>query len=115
MCDSDDGPLFGLGAAQLTIENGRDYFRVLGGDTDVRTINVFIPSVEDLKLSDLALGRPFQHAHELPGLEGTWISNCSSSLYTYALSKHHMFAPGWSLQPKLQWPAFHYENDRGFH
>lgn len=30
-------------AAELTLQNGRDYFRVLGGDADVRTINVFIP------------------------------------------------------------------------
>ena len=30
-------------AAELTVPNGRDYFRVLGGDADVRTINVLIP------------------------------------------------------------------------
>ncbi len=30
-------------AAELTVQNGRGYFRVLGGDADVRTINVFIP------------------------------------------------------------------------
>jgi hypothetical protein len=30
-------------AAELTVQKGRDYFRVLGGDVDVRTINVFIP------------------------------------------------------------------------
>jgi hypothetical protein len=29
-------------AAELTLQNGRDYFRVLGGDADVRTINVFV-------------------------------------------------------------------------
>jgi hypothetical protein len=30
-------------AAELTVQNGREYFRVLGADTDVKTINVFIP------------------------------------------------------------------------
>jgi hypothetical protein len=30
-------------AAELTVQNGRNYFRVLGGDADVRTINVLIP------------------------------------------------------------------------
>jgi hypothetical protein len=30
-------------AAELTVQSGRDYFRILGGDTDIRTINVFIP------------------------------------------------------------------------
>ena len=30
-------------AAELTVQNGRDYFRVLGADTDVKTINVFVP------------------------------------------------------------------------
>jgi hypothetical protein len=30
-------------AAELTVQNGRDYFRVLGGDADVRTINALIP------------------------------------------------------------------------
>ena len=30
-------------AAEITVQNGRDYFRVLGGDADVRTINVLIP------------------------------------------------------------------------
>jgi hypothetical protein len=30
-------------AAELTVQNGREYFRVLGGDADVRTINVLIP------------------------------------------------------------------------
>jgi hypothetical protein len=30
-------------AAELTIQQGRNYFRVLGGDTDVKTTNVFVP------------------------------------------------------------------------
>jgi hypothetical protein len=30
-------------AAELTVQSGRDYFRVLSADTDVNTINVFIP------------------------------------------------------------------------
>jgi hypothetical protein len=30
-------------AAEITVQNGRDYFRILGGNTDIRTINVFIP------------------------------------------------------------------------
>src|SRR5258705_9494890 len=30
-------------ATELTVQNGRAYFRVIGGDADVRTIDVFIP------------------------------------------------------------------------
>src|SRR5262245_16039243 len=30
-------------AAELTVQQGRNYFRVLGGDTDIKTTNVFIP------------------------------------------------------------------------
>jgi hypothetical protein len=30
-------------AAELTVQQGRNYFRILGADTDVKTTNVFIP------------------------------------------------------------------------
>ena len=51
-------------AAELTVQNGRDYFRVLEADTDVRTINVLIPG-QTFATSN-TYGTSYAHANAYP-------------------------------------------------
>jgi hypothetical protein len=51
-------------AAEITVQNGRDYFRVLGADTDVKTINVLIPG--QTFASSNTYGTAYGHATAYP-------------------------------------------------
>jgi hypothetical protein len=51
-------------AAELTVQNGRDYFRVLSADTDVKTINVHIPG--QTFASSNTYGTAYGHATAYP-------------------------------------------------
>jgi hypothetical protein len=51
-------------AAELTVQQGRNYFRILGADTDVKTTNVFIPG--QTFVTSNTYGTGYRHATAYP-------------------------------------------------